>query len=338
MYRKNKERMSVLKPILSTKNAHPRDSNLVFDEPTHVYTILTDPGYKYTSVTKWNHSHFPHFDADQVIRFMMSGKNWNPDNKYWGLTAKEIKDQWSQNGAAVSGAGTDLHFDIECFMNQELQVSLDYTHETLAENYKTLHPESPNKSDEWNYFLKYAQENPQFKPYRTEWMIYDEELKLAGSIDMVYENPDGTLSIYDWKRAKEIIQTNNFGKTATTKCVKHLPDTNYWHYSLQLNTYKAILEKQYGKKVTDLYLVRLHPNNAQQTYDLIKCADLSKEISELFDLKRKQMYPEPKITVPSNQETTETTEQEKTEQKQKQKITNQSSMLSFFKKSYQKTK
>ena len=29
------------------------------------------------------------------------------------------------------------------------------------------------------------------------------------------------------------------------------------------------------------------------------------------------MYPEPKITVPSNQETTETTEQEKTEQKQK---------------------
>jgi hypothetical protein len=165
-------------------------------------------------------------------------------------------------------------------------------------------------------------------------MIYDEELKLAGSIDMVYENPDGTLSIYDWKRAKEIIQTNNFGKTATTKCVKHLPDTNYWHYSLQLNTYKAILEKQYGKKVTDLYLVRLHPNNTQQTYELIKCADLSKEISELFDLKRKQMYPEPKITV----EPTEPLEQEKTEEKQKQKITNQSSMLSFFKKSYKKTK
>ena len=91
------------------------------------------------------------------------------------------------------------------------------------------------------------------------------------------------------------------------------------------------------REVTDLYLVRLHPNNTQQTYELIKCADLSKEISELFDLKRKQMYPEPKITL----EPTETTEQEKTEkseQKQKQKITNQSSMLSFFKKSYQKTK
>jgi hypothetical protein len=33
------------------------------------------------------------------------------------------------------------------------------------------------------------------KPYRTEWTIYDEELKIAGSIDMVYEKPNGTLAI-----------------------------------------------------------------------------------------------------------------------------------------------
>jgi CRISPR/Cas system-associated exonuclease Cas4 (RecB family) len=66
-----------------------------------------------------------------------------------------------------------------------------------------------------------------------------------------------------------------------------LPDTNYWHYSLQLNTYKAILEKKYGKKVTDLYLVRLHPDNPKKTYELIKCADLSKEIQDLFE-ERKQ--------------------------------------------------
>jgi nucleoside-diphosphate-sugar epimerase len=41
-----------------------------------------------------------------------------------------------------------------------------------------------------------------------EWMIFDEDLKLAGSIDMVYENPDGTLSIYDWKRSKDISKIN----------------------------------------------------------------------------------------------------------------------------------
>jgi ATP-dependent exoDNAse (exonuclease V) beta subunit len=283
----------MLKPILSTKNAHPRDPNLVFDEPTHKYTILTDPHSKYTSVTTWNHSHFPHFDADAVIRNMMSGKNWNPDNKYWGLTPKEIKAQWAQNGAAVSGAGTNLHFDIECFMNQELPPNTDYIHRNLLENYETQTQTHENQSDEWGFFLQYVKANPRFKPYRTEWMIYDEELKLAGSIDMVYENPDGTLTIYDWKRAKEITKRNNFGKTAITECVKHLPDTNYWHYSLQLNTYKAILEKQYGKKVTDLYLVRLHPNNEQKTYELIQCADLSQEIADLFELRLQKPAPPP---------------------------------------------
>jgi len=274
---------SVLSPILSAINAHPRDKNLVFDEPTHKYTIITDPGSKYTSVTTWNHSHFPHFDADKVIRNMMRGKNWNPDNKYWGLTAQQIKNQWSQNGAAVSGAGTDLHFDIECFMNQDLVEG--YTHNDILKNFQP----NLNTSDEWNYFIEYAKTFPDFKPYRTEWMIYDEELKLAGSIDMVYENPDGTLSIYDWKRAKEISKVNGFKEHATTECVKHLPNTNYWHYSLQLNTYKTILERQYGKKVTDLYLVRLHPNNSEKTFELIKCADLSQEIADLFDLRKDQI-------------------------------------------------
>jgi hypothetical protein len=123
-------------------------------------------------------------------------------------------------------------------------------------------------------------------------MIYHEDLKLAGSIDMVYENPDGTLTIYDWKRAKEITKSSGFNKYAVTKCINHLPDTNFWHYSLQLNTYKAILEAKYNKIVTELYLVRLHPNNTKQTYELIKCADLSDEIAELFELRKKQIEPQ----------------------------------------------
>jgi ATP-dependent exoDNAse (exonuclease V) beta subunit len=94
----------------------------------------------------------------------------------------------------------------------------------------------------------YSRTFPHLKPYRTEWTVYHEDLKLAGSIDMVYENPDGTLSIYDWKRSKDITRINNFNKYALTECISHMPDANFWHYSLQLNTYKAILEKNYGKK------------------------------------------------------------------------------------------
>jgi hypothetical protein len=276
----------ILSPILLQKNKHERDDNIEFFEEGHKYSIKTDPHNQYTSVTTWNHSHFPHFNADEIIRNMMKGRNWKPGNKYWNMTAEQIKQLWSSNASAMSGAGTELHYDIECFMNQDLvdeeNNSISYTHEDLLSIYED-EIQSSNVSDEWNYFLKFLKDTPELKPYRTEWMIYHEELKLAGSIDMVYENPDGSLIIYDWKRSKEITKINSFNKSAITECIHHLPDANYWHYSLQLNTYKAILEQKYGKKITGLYLVRLHPNNEKKSYDLIKCADLSKEISELFN-------------------------------------------------------
>ena len=280
----------MLSPILSTQNSHERDKNLVFDEPTHKYTILVDPDSNYTSVTTINHSHFSHFDADSVINNMMRGRNWNPQNKYWGLTPEQIKAQWAENARSVSGAGTDLHFNIECFMNQDLPQG--YTHKDLLDNYeRDIAAGAPliNTSEEWDFFLQYIRATPDYKPYRTEWMIYHEDLKVAGSIDMVYENQDGTLSIYDWKRAKEIKKTDGFGKFAITPKIDHLPDTNFWHYSLQLNTYKAILQEKYGKTIKDLYLVRLHPNNPRKTFEIIKCANLDKEISDLFELRKSQL-------------------------------------------------
>jgi ATP-dependent exoDNAse (exonuclease V) beta subunit len=275
-----------LYPVLEKRNAHPRDKHIRFQEEGHKYTILSDPTSTYTSVTTWNHSHFPHFNADEVIEKMMKGKNWNPGNKYWGLTPEEIKKQWSDNGASVSGLGTQLHYEIECFMNQPLLQDTDpnsYTHLAL---YKKNHS-NKNKSPEWQHFLEYVIDHPELRPYRTEWTIFDEDLKLAGSIDMIYEDPeDGTLSIYDWKRSKEITKVNRFDKFAVTSEISHLPDSNFWHYALQLNTYKAILERKYGKKVKDLCLVRLYPNEDGTTYELIDVPDLQEEIQALFELRR----------------------------------------------------
>jgi ATP-dependent exoDNAse (exonuclease V) beta subunit len=271
-----------LHPVLSLKNSHPRDKNIQFFEEDHKYIISTEPNVKYTSVTTWNHEHFPKFEADNIIENMMKGKGWKEGHKYWGLTPEQIKAQWNSNKDAVSGAGTDLHYEIECF-NNDKRFTFNYTNKELYEIYMADNKERHEfKSLEWKYFINFIKDTPELKPYRTEWTVYHDDVKISGSIDMVYENPDGTLSIYDWKRAKEIAKTNGFNKYAVTECINHLPDTNYWHYSLQLNTYKAILEAKYGKKIRELYLVRLHPNNEEKTYELIKLPDLSKDITELF--------------------------------------------------------
>ena len=142
--------------------------------------------------------------------------------------------------------------------------------------------DNDEKNKEWTYFIQFIKDTPNFKPYRTEWPVYHEELQLAGTIDMVYENEDGTLSIYDWKRAKDISRVNYFNKYAITPCISHLFDSNFWHYALQLNVYKFILETKYGKIVKELYLVRLHPDNDEKTYELIPLPILTKEIHDLF--------------------------------------------------------
>ena len=280
--------------ILSTRNCHERDKYIQFFEEDHRYVITNDTENKYTSVTTWNHTHFPTFNANLIIKNMMKGKNWKEGHKYWGLTAEEIKKQWSNNSASVSSAGTDLHFEIECFMNSKVLL-FDYTHYELIHQHKILIKYDKRYSDlgiEWEYFINFVSDFPKLKPYRTEWTVYDEDLKISGSIDMVYENPDGTLSIYDWKRSKEITRINNFNKFAKNKLICEMPDANFWHYALQLNTYKAILERKYGKIVTDLYLVRLHPDAEEKNYELIKLPNLSKEINELFEERKKEINKE----------------------------------------------
>ncbi len=300
--KEEKEKVEGHSNYLAAKHAHERDAFIRFYEVGHRYDISICPKdkTKYTSVTTWNHGHFPKFDADKVIQNMMRGRKWNTSNKYWGQTPDEIKAQWAQNGATVSAAGTEMHFQIECFMNARLHdVEVEdsglandvVTHADLLTHYAALpDDQKPNISEEWSFFLQFVSDFPKMKPYRTEWTVFDETVKVAGSIDMVYQNPeDETLSIYDWKRCKDITPENPWAKFATNPILDHIPDTNFWHYTLQLNTYKQILERKYGVRVRDLVLVRLHPDNPEQTYELIDVPILSREMNELFDLKREEV-------------------------------------------------
>ena len=43
--------MDILKPTLSSHNSHERDQNLLFDEPTHKYTIITEASNK--NIIRW---------------------------------------------------------------------------------------------------------------------------------------------------------------------------------------------------------------------------------------------------------------------------------------------
>ena len=50
-----------------------------------------------------------------------------------------------------------------------------------------------------------------------------------------------------------------------------------------MNTYKAILESKYNKKITEMYLVCLHPD--KKKYERIEVVDMKDEISKLMTYK-----------------------------------------------------
>ena len=251
---------------LAFVNKHERDNEITFYEPTHTYTIKgSSKGI--ISGTGFLHAFFHHFDAKAVIKQMMSKANW-PQNKWYkkGITIDELANQWTESGKDASGKGTALHLAIEQFLNGSAE----------------LIPQEVLDSIEWSYFLKFWKKyGDDLEPYRTEWEVWSEQHLLCGSIDMVFKRKsDGKFLIYDWKRSKEI-KMKSFGKQKGLAPLDHLDDCNYWHYTLQLNVYRWILETFYGLEVADLYLVVLHPDN--DTYLRVKLNRLEEEVEDMLE-------------------------------------------------------
>jgi ATP-dependent exoDNAse (exonuclease V) beta subunit len=257
--------MFTLIPVLEQRNLNERDKFISLDKDTHIYTVNGVAG-TYTSVTTWIHSHFKKFDADEVISNMKKGKRWGQKHKYFGREPESIKLEWEETAKTASKAGEEMHSNIECFMNDP--VLNDYRHIDLLHYHNMSVGEEDIKSPEWQYFLQYIIDHPNKRPYRTEWLVFHEEYKLAGSIDMLYINDDGTYDLMDWKRSKNIEKDNPFNKFAITDCIKNIPDTNLWHYTMQLNVYRKILQEKYNIIVKNMHLLRLHP--IADTYELIQ--------------------------------------------------------------------
>lgn len=261
---------------LSFLNHHPRDDHIAFDEPTHKYYVNGSCKGN-ISCTGFVHEFFPHFEPKEIIAKMKRSPKW-PTNKYYGRTDEEIMREWSENGKQASTAGTAMHLAIEQFLHGAEDQIDPAIYETK----------------EWKYFMKFwADCGSDLEPYRSEWEVFTDSLepikgerkiKLCGSIDMVFRRrSDNKFVIYDWKRSKEIKSENPFGTGLPP--MEHLPDTNYWHYTLQLNVYKWMLEKYYGLEIADLYLVILHPDNP--SYRRMRLNILTDEVEDMMECRRR---------------------------------------------------
>ena len=125
------------------------------------------------------------------------------------------------------------------------------------------------------------------QPWRSELSMYSSILKCAGQADLIMLAPDGSLVIVDWKRTKQLVYENRF------RCLKYplsnLPDTNYWLYALQLNTYAFFLKYETPfYQVAALFLAVAHPEAPFGRGQLVRVPRMRAEIDAIIEYERDQ--------------------------------------------------
>jgi hypothetical protein len=138
-------------------------------------------------------------------------------------------------------------------------------------------------------------------PFRSEWILWDQDLKLAGTIDMLFcrRAPDGTLELVmvDWKRSKKIKFQNTFNNCYSPL---HLyPDTNYTMYCLQLNVYRALIQRYYKLPVVEMYLGVFHPLQ-KTTYQVVDVPLMEKEVTAIFHARLQEVQKQQNSSHPLN--------------------------------------
>ena len=239
---------------LKKKNPHVRDSRLSYNEHTHTYS--TDTCHNFRNVTTVSKKPFKGFNANKVA--MRCSQSRNP--KYIGKSATTIKKGWEN----ARKNGTLLHHAIELGLN---------------DGYATV---DESIESEFDFFISWMnnKENVGWEPYRTEWRIFDEELKVAGTLDALFVDSEGKFHLCDWKRCKAIHKHAYKNSRSVVEGFTHLIDCNFNHYAIQLNIYKYILERCYGVKVSTMRIVNLHP--AFKNYQEFLVPEMSQEVQCLL--------------------------------------------------------
>lgn len=232
-------------------NKHSRDNRVKFYSEKHVYTI---DGVPVPSASTIISRFFPEFDME-----------------YWserkapelGMSASEVAKMWSDKGKVARDKGTLLHEQIENYY-----LGIDY-----------------KETEEFDQFRKFLNDHSDLQPYRSEWRIFDDNLNIAGTIDLIVSNGTNH-DIYDWKRSKKVINTFDGEPIRQNQWQQgvgglyHIDDTSYNRYCLQQSLYKYILEKNYNIEIENMYLIVMYPNYGN--YYKVEVPYLRKEIDYIL--------------------------------------------------------
>lgn len=240
------------------------DRELSFDSKEHIY--LYKGLWQLKSISEVVGLFFIPFDSITISRNVALKQ---------GVNQCKLLEEWDCMGQESKEIGTFLHTQIESYFlgNKPItQTRFLYEGKFVNKN------EVVSISRELLYFIRFINDNA-LLPFRTEWRIFDLELGIAGTIDCICRN-GLAFDIYDWKRSRKASPTETVWKYGING-LEHIPDISFYHYALQQNLYRYILETNYGLTINKMYIVVLHCQfNSYQKYEVPR---MDKEIKIIIN-------------------------------------------------------
>ena len=231
---------------------YSKDKSVAFDSVSHTYT---KNGKKLISVTSFIAKFKNEFDSDY-----WSNKIALRDNK----TQKEVLAEWKEKSKKSCDVGMAIHKIFEDYINGNFSIVNEQIEVDFLEIDESYILDFIPKSKQAIEFIKHYFVSGRLIPIYTEYIVHNDTL--AGQVDLICKDKENNFYILDFK-TNEKIEVNSYGKNLKDK-LKDIPDSNFYHYSLQLSIYKQMFDKE----VKGLFLVHIKPDK----YDFIECVDIFK--------------------------------------------------------------
>ena len=207
------------------------NNNITLDRDSHTYKLASNPDLEFVSVTTFISHFFKPFDSEKIATRLAGSL------KYRQMTKEDILQSWRD----AADHGTKVHEELENY---------------ILNNKEITEP----KAEQGIKWLNKFRLKSNFEIF-SEVIIYSEELKISGTIDLLlYDKNCNKYIIMDWKTSKNIRTKSFNNEKGISPATSNIDDSKFNHYALQLSLYRYLLETDYNLDISEHIIIHLKEN------------------------------------------------------------------------------
>jgi hypothetical protein len=223
---------------------HPRNNDILYDPVSHTYWYKFEK--QFDGITGWIKSYGNEFDSHNISKAVARRD---------GKTQSEVLSEWDEKRDTATDYGNFVHDAVERFANG---LRLKKGQKVYADEVKRILKEND------------------LEIVAAEFVVYDEDMERASPIDLLCRRKKtGKLVVIDVKTYEKGIQWEGFKGAMMKYPVYSLPDSNFYHTTLQVGWYLKQLMERYLQDIEEVgYILHLRDGKGS----LVPCDENSIEM------------------------------------------------------------